>query len=107
MSPMRLPRSSSGTHITEVRRRFMTDSEFLNSVSFSASEMMSGWRLSTTRSMMESDSWPNGVRDGFAAQVARDLDHRLARFEQNDEALVGVADLDDHVEQLLEQVGIS
>ena len=45
----------------------------------------------------------DGVRDGFVAQVARDLDHRLARLEQHDEALVGVGDLNHHVEQLIKQ----
>jgi len=41
------------------------------------------------------------------AQVARHLDHRLARLEQHDEALVGVGDLNHHVEQLIKQSWIS
>ncbi len=57
MTPSMLPRSSSGTHITDVSFRFTTDSEFLNSASLSASEMMSGLRDLTTRARIESESW--------------------------------------------------
>ena len=57
MTPMMLPRSSSGTHMTDVSFRFTTDSEFLNASSLSASEMMSGLCVLTTCSMIESDSW--------------------------------------------------
>ena len=52
-----LPRSSSGTHITEDNFRFTTDSEFLNSSSSARREMISGLRVLTTCSMIESDSW--------------------------------------------------
>ena len=52
-----LPRSSSGTHITEVSFRLTTDSEFLNSASLSASETMSGRWVLMTLARIESESW--------------------------------------------------
>ncbi len=45
----------------------------------------------------------DGIRDGLASQVARHLDHGFAGFEQDDEALVRVADLDDDIEEGVEQ----
>ena len=47
----------------------------------------------------------DGVGDGLAPQVARRLDHRLARLHQDQEPLVGVGDLDHDVEQLIDQGG--
>ena len=37
------------------------------------------------------------------AEVARHLDHWLTRLDQHDETLVGVGDLNHHIEQLIEQ----
>ena len=45
----------------------------------------------------------DAVGDGLAPQVARRLDHRLARLHQDQESFVGVGHLDHHVQQLVDQ----
>ena len=98
-----LPRSSSGTHITDVSFRLTTDSEFLNSSSFSASEMMIGLCVLTTFAMIESDSWRTASEIVSRRRLRATLTTRLARLHQHQEALVGVGHRDHHVEQLIEQ----
>ena len=67
--------------------------------------MITGFRERTTFAMIESESCVTASAMFSRLQVARDLDVERLALGEDQEALVGVRDLDDRVHQRVEQLG--